>query len=101
MTTVRVRLHAGKSYAEGIADDEIGHDAGGFALVGQRLDDSVRWVDLPPELGGGRGNVIGSVVQVCPCGSEPSHDARALVLDRDELCVTECHATRRFLWWAR
>jgi hypothetical protein len=103
MSVERFHLGAGSLYAEHVADDGIGDEwnARGerMCLVGARLDATVRWVQVPDELGGRRANVVGSIALACPCGGD--HDSLALVLDLDELCVAECAPTRRFLWWRR
>lgn len=115
---VRVRLAAGSLFAEVAAEDGRDYDAptlpGGerIALVGATLDDTVRWVQLPDDLGGGRANVLATYRATCPrapassvdgapADAHPPHEVVVLQLDRVGLNVCECRVSREFLWWRR
>lgn len=87
----RMSMRAGSGVADSLEDE-------GMQVLGQRLDEAVRWVTLPDDLGGGTAQVVEHRQVDCPCGA--GHRSHGAVLDRKHgekrLMVTECGS--RFLW---
>ena len=86
--TDRVNLTAGEPWAE-LVDDP------GCLVPVELSDPAVKWVRLPPELGGERAAILGRFEAVC---SQCSAVHLFAALPHD-LAVCECSG--RFLWFTR
>lgn len=85
------RKEAGSHIAQSTEDESM-------SLIGAGLDDDVRWVAMPDDLGGGHSTVVDARRVSCPCGR--GHVSKALVVERmhegKRLMVSECEA--KYLW---